>query len=107
MGNPIDVKRFIQEHGETIQEKFVYMIIGKTNGTMEKYKSTQNINADENTEKDKIYTEKIDLNFSRDYGHVDILTHRNAEKDHYPIILKWLKDKSVSPSPEAQIKAKI
>ena len=107
LGNPIDVKRFIQEHGETIQEKFVYMIIGKTNGTMEKYKSTQNINADENTEKDKIYTEKIDLNFSRDYGHVDILTHRNAEKDHYPIILKWLKDKSVAPSPEAQIKAKI
>jgi len=29
---------------------------------------------------------------SRDYGHVDMLTHPAASKDHFPMILDWLRD---------------
>ncbi len=31
-------------------------------------------------------------NFKRTYGHVDILTHPQAGEDHFPFILKWLRE---------------
>ncbi len=87
LGHPIDVKRFIEDHGKEIQKKITYMIIGKKNRTVEQYEST------EDSVDFSLTTRKSNLNFSRDYGHVDILTDKNAEKDHYPLILNWLKER--------------
>jgi hypothetical protein len=28
-----------------------------------------------------------------DYGHVNMLTHRDAERDHFPRILQWIHEK--------------
>jgi len=28
----------------------------------------------------------------QDYGHIDILTHKDAEKDHFPIVLDWFRE---------------
>lgn len=31
-----------------------------------------------------------DNGFSEDYDHINILTHPNARKDHFPLVVKWL-----------------
>lgn len=105
LGNQIDVKRFIEEHGPETQKQFTFGIIGKGDkGLLERYEQT--VKDKDKTDADKTSTIKpreialeiqsktSDVNFSRDYGHVDILTHKHCEKDHYQLILDWINEKS-------------
>lgn len=40
---------------------------------------------------------------SRDYGHIDLLTHAQAEMDHFPIVLAWLEQHSVGKDTDKRV----
>jgi len=47
-----------------------------------------------NNPQDKFILLSRDKGFSLDYNHINILTHPNAREDHFPLVIKWVKEHS-------------
>ncbi|MDC3209305.1 alpha/beta fold hydrolase [Chitinophagales bacterium] len=49
------------------------------------------MNEVKNAKKDYWYLAK-ESGFLNDYGHIDMLSHKDAPKDHFPAIVRWMKE---------------
>ena len=49
------------------------------------------MNEVKNAKKDYWYLAK-ESDFLNDYGHIDMLSHKDAPRDHFPAIVRWMKE---------------
>lgn len=61
LGHPKDVLSFVEEHGPEHRSRFDFRVLGKGEGHM------------------------------HDYDHTGMLIHRDAEGDHFPEVLEWVR----------------
>ena len=61
LGHPDDVRRFMESAGERNRQESRYTLLSRENGNL------------------------------HDYDHINLLIHPDAEKDHFPEVLEWLR----------------
>lgn len=65
IGMAMNTHSFVEEHGPRHRERFLYRVLGKE--------------------------ERNESNSKHDYDHTGMLIHRDAEGDHFPAVLDWVR----------------